>query len=149
MLRLLKYAVLIAIVVGATVATTMVFMNMSQASNVALPEQEPIVVADPIFAEFAPFTVTLYGENRNRILYTTITLRLKDEKSRDILNKYMPEARDRILKTLSSINQDNIKTAREREDLANELKHTLSREYSEDLPRPNIKDVLFTAFVVQ
>lgn len=147
MLRFLKYTALIAVVVGATAATTMAFMNMSQASNV--DKSPAITQVDPIFSEFQPFTVTLYGENRNRILYTSITLRLADTDSLEQINKYMPEARDRILKTLSSLDQKKVQTAQDRENLAKQIKNSLARPYDADLDSPNIVDVLFTAFVVQ
>lgn len=150
MLRFFKYSALIAIVVVATVATTMSFVKMSQARNV---ESQNIatqaVIVNPIFLEFQPFTVTLYGENRNRILYTSITLRLKNQYSQEQINQFMPEARDRILKTLSTLDENSVQTAQDRENLSQLIQTNLSRPYSEHLDKPEIMDVLFTAFVVQ
>ncbi|WP_323017903.1 flagellar basal body-associated FliL family protein [Castellaniella sp.] len=119
----------------------------AQATNAA-PVAAPVVPA-PIFADLEPFTVTLYGEIRNRILYTAITLRLNDEASRKQIQDYMPEVRDRILKVLSAQELATIQTPEGRLALGTIIKADLSRPFAVQLPGPHVADVLFTAFVVQ
>ncbi|WP_424262472.1 flagellar basal body-associated FliL family protein [Castellaniella sp.] len=127
--------------------TSMPSPALSQAENAA-PVAVPVVPA-PIFADLEPFTVTLYGEIRNRILYTAITLRLGDEGSRKQIQDYMPEVRDRILKVLSSQELATIQTPEGRLSLGTIIKADLSRPFAAQLPGPHVADVLFTAFVVQ
>ncbi|WP_322994698.1 flagellar basal body-associated FliL family protein [Castellaniella sp.] len=156
MLRLLKFILLLIVIIGATVAGTMLFLNRTSASTpdvqatpaVEAPVAPPVIQA-PIFAELEPFTVTLYGELRNRILYTAITLRLGDEASRKQIQDYMPEVRDRILKVLSAQQLAQIQTPQGRDALSSALKTDLSRSFAAQLPGPSVEDVLFTAFVVQ
>lgn len=155
MLRLLKFILLLIIVIGASVGATMWFTGRDSAPSAPTAEQAvqvpaaPIMVPVPIFAELDPFTVTLYGETRNRILYTAITLRLGDEASRKQITDYMPEVRDRILKVLSAQQLPQIQTPEGRQALVDALKATLARPFAAQLPGPQIADVLFTAFVVQ
>lgn len=158
MLRLLKFILLLIIVIGASVGATMWFTSRDSAPDTPsasiigqatqAPAPQPMVPA-PIFAELDPFTVTLYGEVHNRILYTAITLRLGDEASRKQITDYMPEVRDRILKVLSAQQLPLIQTSEGRQALANDLKTTLARPFAAQLPGPMVADVLFTAFVVQ
>lgn len=156
MLRLLKFILLLVIIIGATVGATMWFISRDSAPAAAAapgqvsqaPVQAPVVPA-PIFAELDPFTVTLYGELRNRILYTAITLRLGDEASRKQVTDYMPEVRDRILKVLSAQQLPVIQTPEGRQALGDSLKTALTRPFVTQLPGPQVVDVLFTAFVVQ
>ena len=160
MLRLLKFLLLLIIVAGASVGATMWFTSRDNAPSTpaaTTPAGEPVaqapaappVVPAPIFAELDPFTVTLYGETRNRILYTAITLRLGDEASRTQITDYMPEVRDRILKVLSAQQLPVIQTAEGRQALGDTLKTSLMRPFAAQLAGPQIADVLFTAFVVQ
>jgi flagellar FliL protein len=156
--RLLKLIVLLIIVIGAAVGGTIFFMSRNHgatapatgavAAAAPAPEPPPVVPA-PIFAELDPFTVTLYGETRNRILYTAITLRLADAASRKQIQDYMPEVRDRVLKVLSSQQLPVIQTPQGRQALVDALKTALSRQFVTQLPAPHVDDVLFTAFVVQ
>lgn len=156
MLRLLKFILLLVIIIGATVGATMWFTSRDSAPAAAAapgqvsqaPVQAPVVPA-PIFAELDPFTVTLYGELRNRILYTAITLRLGDEASRKQVTDYMPEVRDRILKVLSAQQLPVIQTPEGRQALGDSLKTALTRPFVTQLPGPQVVNVLFTAFVVQ
>ncbi|MFC4297902.1 MAG: flagellar basal body-associated FliL family protein [Castellaniella sp.] len=157
MLRLLKFILLLIIVIGASVGATMWFTSRDStpsAPAAASAEQAaapvaPVVVPAPIFAELDPFTVTLYGETRNRILYTAITLRMGDEASRKQITDYMPEVRDRILKVLSAQQLPLIQTPEGRQALVDALKAALARPFAAQLPGPQVADVLFTAFVVQ
>lgn len=157
MLRLLKFILLLIVIIGASIGGTMLFMNRGSlsspstapATNTAPAAVTPPVVPAPIFAELEPFTVTLYGEVRNRILYTAITLRLADEASRKQIQDYMPEVRDRILKVLSAQELARIQTPQGRQALSDALKADLSRPFAPQLPGPHVADVLFTAFVVQ
>lgn len=150
--RLLKLIVLLVVVIGAAIGGTIFFMHRATGST-STPQAEtretaPIVPA-PIFADLDPFTVTLYGEARNRILYTAITLRLSNEESRRQIHDYMPEVRDRVLKVLSAQNTVTVQTAEGRATLAQAIKAALEPTFAAQLPGPQLTDVLFTAFVVQ
>lgn len=155
--RLLTLIVLLVVVVGAAIGGTILFMSRTaangdpssahtQADKTSTP---PAPAPAPIFAELDSFTVTLYGETRNRILYTTLALRLGDADTKKQIEEYMPEVRDRVLKVLSAQSLTAIQTGEGRQALSGDIRATLSKPYGKQLPAPHITDVLFTAFVVQ
>lgn len=154
MLRLLKFILMLVIVIGASVGGTMLFLSKSGASlaSFSADAQSTDVAAPlpaPIFAELEPFTVTLHGESRNRILYVAITLRLADEFSRKVVSDYMPEVRDRILKTLAAQSTEQVQSPEGRAGLVKALKAILETPFAPQPTGPRVADVLFTAFVVQ
>lgn len=148
--RLLKLVLLLVVAISVSIGGTIFFMGRTAATTPA-PQAEdarPVVPA-PIFANLEPFTVTLYGQARNRILYTAITLRLGDEESHRQIQDYMPEVRDRILKVLSIQDMTSVQTAEGRSALAQAIRISLEPAFAAQLPAPQLADVLFTAFVVQ
>lgn len=154
MLRILKLILMLVIVIGASVGGTMFFLSDSGTSIAALSAKTPVTEASvpmpaPIFAELEPFTVTLHGETRNRILYVAITLRLGNEASRKVVTDYMPEVRDRILKTLAAQGVEQVQTPDGRAGLVGQLKTALEQPFAPLPTGPQLADVLFTAFVVQ
>ncbi|WP_245153338.1 flagellar basal body-associated FliL family protein [Allopusillimonas ginsengisoli] len=104
---------------------------------------------DPIFVPLDPFTVTLPGDYKNRVLYAAITLRVGDQQSASIINAYMPEVRDRALRLLAQQNVHDVQTSEGRAALVDILRSELAQPYTPEPEGPNIGDVLFTAFVVQ
>lgn len=154
--RSLKLILLLILVIGASIGGTMFVLNSgtfpgpSAATAQADADDPPAPVSvSPIFAELEPFTVTLYDELRNRILYVAITLRLADDTSRTQIGDYMPEVRDRVLKVLSAQTLSAVQTAEGRQALAHSVRQSLQRPFAAPLPGPDVSDVLFTAFVVQ
>lgn len=113
------------------------------------PDLMPTRDAKPLFADLESFTVTLYGDTRNRILYAQISLRLSDLESRQTIDDYMPEIRDRIISVLSSQDPEELRTARSHRALAQAVHSALSRPLSDPSRTLDIAEVLFTAFVVQ
>ena len=153
--KMLLALIVIALVIGASVAATYFFFERSgvlngMATAQAAEEVRPAVpLPPPVFAALEPFTVTLREERGTRILYVAITLRLVDEASRNIVNEYMPEVRDRVLRLLSVQNPNYVQTPEGRERLVQDLTDILQRPYLPQPRGPEISAVLFTAFVVQ
>lgn len=159
---LLLIIVVLILVIGAVVGTLLLSSkyNFSLSNLVSpaatAPQQAvapasppPVQAGPPIFTPLEPFTVTLRGENRNRILYTGITLRMGDEQSSSMIRDYMPEVRDRVLRLLAQQSPDYIQTPEGRAALVKALSDTLQTPYSPHVRGPLINDVLFTAFVIQ
>lgn len=155
--KLLVWLILIAAVIGTSVAATWFFLqrygntlNYAPTEQpIALPERQPVQLPPPIFAPLEPFTVTLRDERGTRVLYVAITLRLVDEISRNMITEYMPEVRDRVLRLLAVQNPAYIQTIEGRERLVSDLTQILQRPYLPQPRGPEISAVLFTAFVVQ
>jgi len=110
----------------------------------------PIDVPAPIFLDLEPFTAMLHdAQGRRRVLYVGITLRVANDETRTLFTEYMPEVRDRILRTLSVQDPIEVQTPDGRTRLVQELSSALQAPYHPHLPSAHIHGVLFTAFVVQ
>lgn len=174
--RILRMILLILVVIAATVGATIYYtwptsasvlglghLFNSEAENTAVaaaptpqpvapsrPEPIPIPSASPVFANLAPFTVTISeGGARSRILHVAITAQLLDEPSAEILKEYNPVVRDRVLRILSEQHPGHIQTPDGRKQLVDHLIHALSSPYGGPYTAPRIQNVLFTAFVIQ
>lgn len=147
--------VLVVLVAGSILGTLLlankfdIHLGVGTASSTTTEPAPPTVVTPPIFVPLEPFTVTLKTENRSRILYTGITVRVMNQPSRTILLDYMPEVRDRVLRLLATQNVDHIQTPDGRAALVAALSAELQKPYLPMPQGPQISDVLFTAFVIQ
>lgn len=142
-----------SLIAAGSVAATLYFYDSSAIRNARAGAHAtapaPAAPSSPIFTELDPFTVTLNNEYKSRILYVGITLRLADEGSAHTIRRYMPEVRDRILRLLAQQDPIGVQTADGRRELAQQLRSDVSMPYLPEPAGPRIKDVLFTAFVVQ
>lgn len=105
---------------------------------------------DPIFVKIGPLTVNLrsdrYGE---RLLYTTLSLRVEGEETRELVNKYMPEVQSRLLLLLSSYTAEQLTTPEGKQQLTRAVRSALEPPLVESQPPLAISAVLFTDFIVQ
>ena len=147
-----KVALGVLLIVAASVAGTLFYYNQmgsSAATTNDITSQPPAVLSAPIFSPLEPFTVTLNDEAGGRVLYVAITLRVINEASHKIIQEYMPEVRDRVLRELATQNPEQVQTIAGREALVNKLTTILQQPYLPHTTGPQINSVLFTAFVVQ
>jgi len=159
LMQVIKTLFFVALIIAASVGSTLFLSGKAQITSTAgaAANTPPQVIAPvqtvpqpgPIFLPLEPFTVTLSNDQRTRILYVAITLRVADEVSRSLLNNYMPEVRDRVLLKLSGQDPMGVQAPEQRETLARGLAKVLEAPYSPQPNAPKISNVLFTAFVVQ
>ncbi len=149
--KAIKTVLIVLFIVAASIAGTMFYqnqMNMNSA-NANTPNEEQLVLPNPVFSPLEPFTVTLNDSSGGRVLYVAITLRVNNQNSHKIIQEYMPEVRDRVLRELATQHPDEVQTATGREALVRSLTQVLQQPYMPHLTGPQISSVLFTAFVVQ
>lgn len=146
-----KGLIAVVFIIAASVAGTMFYLNqMDQGfASVISPNPKPVVLPNPVFSPLDPFTVTLNDETGGRVLYVAITLRVSDEASHKMIQDYMPEVRDRVLRELASQQPEHVQTLAGREALVQSLTKVLEAPFLPHLTGPQITSVLFTAFVVQ
>lgn len=154
--KMLKTLFAIAIIVAASIGATMFYyqktglgLASAESAGDAPEAKKPVILPAPIFTPLEPFTVTIRDEQSQRILYVAITLRMTDEASRRMVNEYMPEIRDRVLKKLAEQRADRVQTPEGRQALVRSLSESLQQPYLPHNKGPDITSVLFTAFVVQ
>lgn len=119
----------------------------------ALAENRPVTPpappAVPIFLPLDAFNVSLQNAEIERMLHMRITLRVEDDASRQRLERYMPEVRNRVLLLLSAQSPNAIITPNGKTELAQAVRNALSASFSPLAEKQGIRDVLFTEFVVQ
>jgi len=152
--RIIRFVLAALFLTVASVGTTLLIMRYAKPGQFSIAERLTDAAAQPaaqqpIFAGLEPFTVTLNGGYRNRVLYVAITLRLDDQMSADIIQNHAPAVRDRVLRLLAEQDPEHIQTGDGKSALAAELGRALSAAYLPASRSPKIRDVLFTAFVVQ
>lgn len=152
--KLLWLVVIVLVILSVGTGTTAVYLALyakpigSSANAQKPPEPEPV---DPIFIEIEPFTVnTKTSEGRSRLLYLGMTFQLGDEKSKEVIEAYMPQVRSRLLMQLSDEKVDELNSAQGKSALANRLQAVLLEPpLAEHLPDLALDQILFTEFIVQ
>lgn len=116
-------------------------------------EQEALLSADappPIFVRLGPLTVNLrndaYGQ---RLLYTSLTLRVDDEATQEVLSAHMPEVHSRLLLLLSAQNADDMTSVDGKAILSEKILTLFEQPFTDPQPPLAISAVLFTDFIVQ
>ncbi|AVR87297.1 flagellar basal body-associated protein FliL [Thauera aromatica] len=118
----------------------------SEAATAAAPEAPP----PPIFVRIEPFTVNLPEDNYGpRLLYTGLSLKVADERSRQALVEHMPQVRSRLLMLFPGRKAAELTAPGGKEALLAEMRAVLQAPFSSVHAAPAIEDVLFTEFIVQ
>ena len=104
----------------------------------------------PIFLPLDPFTVNLISEDsKNRVIYIEITLRLKDDSTRQHIVQLMPEVRSRLLLLISRQNISELATEEGKINLMSDVKEVLRPSMVVGESEKAITDVLFTTFILR
>ncbi len=104
----------------------------------------------PIFLPLDPFTVNLISEDsKNRVIYIEITLRLKDDSTRQHIVQLMPEVRSRLLLLISRQNISELATEAGKLNLMSDVKKVLGPSMVVGESEQAITDVLFTTFILR
>ena len=150
----LLWIMIILVLLSSAGAAAAIYMVMGQGDNggenetteaQAMPERQ-----SPIFVEVEPFTVNLESDrSSSRLLYTGITLRVGNEESKQILEEHMPQVRSRLLMVLSGKKPTELNTSEGKRVLSQEIIRQLSEPLTENQPPMDLREVLFTEFIVQ
>lgn len=104
----------------------------------------------PVFTRIEPFTVNLADDRfGSRLLYIGITLRVGNEQSKAIIEEHMPQVRSRLLILLSGKQASELTSTEGKEALAQDIISRLSVPLTENQPPLDLREVLFTEFIVQ
>lgn len=104
----------------------------------------------PIFMRIEPFTVNLADDRYgSRLLYTGLTLRVGNDLTQQILEDHMPQVRSRLLMLLSDKQASELTSPEGKEQLAQAIINRLNVPLTENQPPLDLREVLFTEFIVQ
>ncbi|HKN04406.1 MAG TPA: flagellar basal body-associated protein FliL [Buttiauxella sp.] len=101
----------------------------------------------PVFLALDTFTVNL--GDADRVLYVGITLRLKDDATRQRLSEFLPEVRSRLLLLFSRQDGAQLATDEGKQKLVEAIKNALAPPLVAGQPQQAVSDVLYTAFILR
>lgn len=140
----LPLLVLITLAACATAGYSYWRMQQHPASVQAdKPEPPPA----PVFFALDTFTVNL--GDADRVLYVGVTLRLKDDATRQRLSEFLPEVRSRLLLLFSRQDATALATDEGKQKLVEAIKNTLAPPLVAGSPQQVVSDVLYTAFILR
>lgn len=109
--------------------------------------QKPEPPLAPVFFALDTFTVNL--GDADRVLYIGVTLRLKDEATRQRLSEFLPEVRSRLLLLFSRQDGAQLATDEGKQKLVEAIKNTLAPPLVTGQSQQVVSDVLYTAFILR
>ena len=147
----LLWIMIILVLLSSAGAAAAIYLVLDQRGGDDEAESEEVVeAAAPVFMRIEPFTVNLADDNYgSRLLYTGITLRLGDEESQSVIEEHMPQVRSRLLMLLSDKQANELTSVEGKQQLAEDIINRLSVPLGENQPPLDLREVLFTEFIVQ
>lgn len=112
--------------------------------------EEPAPTPAPTYIPLDAFTVSLKPDedDNDRILYIGLTLRVKDDSSKMLVEEFLPEIRSRLLILFSQQSSEYLATDEGKRQLIDKIKSVISQPLV-DNRSAGVTDVLFNAFILR
>jgi flagellar protein FliL len=116
------------------------------AETTVLDKRKPIT-----FIKLETFTVNLQSEDheQHRYLQVELAVKVSETKVIDVIKEKMPEIRYQILLLLSSKNATEISNSEGKQQLSQDIAEAIRLKIEYEMLQDDIKDVLFTSFIIQ
>ncbi|BCA90313.1 MAG: flagellar basal body-associated protein FliL [Halomonas sp.] len=145
----LLWVMIILVLLSSAGAAAAIYLVLDQRDSGEV-QQQTVELTPPVFTRIEPFTVNLADDRYgSRLLYTGITLRVGNEQSKTIIEEHMPQVRSRLLILLSGKQANELTSTEGKEELAQAIISRLNVPLSENQPPLDLREVLFTEFIVQ
>ena len=105
--------------------------------------------AKPEYVPVEAFTVNLQPENGDQYLQVQFTLQVAGAEQATLVKDNMAVVRNRVLLLLSGKKASEINTVQGKQQLATEIKQSITEPYDKDGDEQEVSDVLFTSFIIQ
>lgn len=104
----------------------------------------------PVYFPLDAFTVSLQPDDGDygAMLYVGLTLRLRDEKTRELVENQLPELRNHLILLLSQQSPTSLSSAADKQVLLKQIKQQLNQQRPNGQP-PFVTDVFFNSFIVR
>lgn len=148
----LLWIMIVLVLLSSAGAAAAIYMVMDQRGGVTAEGemQQTMERQSPIFMRIEPFTVNLADDRHgSRLLYTGVTLRVGNDLTRQILEEHMPQVRSRLLMLLSGKQASELTSPEGKEELAQAIISQLNVPLTDNQPPLDLREVLFTDFIVQ
>ncbi|HEY3590896.1 MAG TPA: flagellar basal body-associated protein FliL [Buttiauxella sp.] len=114
--------------------------------------EEAVAVPVPMYVPLETFTVSLKPDSQendsDHVLYIGLTLRVKNDESKELIEKFLPEIRSRLLILFSQQTSEYLSTDEGKRNLIDKIK-TVANQPLADKHSANVTDVLFNAFILR
>nr|WP_289124933.1 flagellar basal body-associated protein FliL [uncultured Halomonas sp.] len=145
----LLWVMIILVLLSSAGAAAAIYLVLDQRDSGEV-QQQTVELTPPVFTRIEPFTVNLADDRYgSRLLYTGITLRVGNEQSKTIIEEHMPQVRSRLLILLSGKQANELTSTEGKEELAQAIISRLNVPLTENQPPLDLREVLFTEFIVQ
>ncbi len=152
-LLIIIIALLVLIIIGGAGAFFLLFSAPSDeeiAKEIKQDETPQEIVAPStedigVIVDLKPFLVNLADPKARHFLKATLSLEVKDEEAKGLVEKFLPKIRNDILLLLSSKTLEDVITIEGKVRLKDEIMSRVSRIIGPG----QLKDVYFSQFVVQ
>ncbi|MCP1304362.1 flagellar basal body-associated protein FliL [Halomonas sp. R1t8] len=148
----LLWVMIILVLLSSAGAAAAIYLVLDQrnSSDSGEAQQQTVELTPPVFTRIEPLTVNLADDRYgSRLLYTGITLRVGNEQSKTIIEEHMPQVRSRLLILLSGKQANELTSTEGKEELAQAIISRLNVPFTENQPPLDLREVLFTEFIVQ
>jgi len=105
--------------------------------------------AKPEYVPVEAFTVNLQPENGEQYLQVQFTLQVAGAEQATLVKDNMAVVRNRVLLLLSGKKASEINTVQGKQQLATEIKESITEPFEKDGDEQEVSDVLFTSFIIQ
>ncbi|MDQ1237255.1 MAG: flagellar biosynthesis protein [Wigglesworthia glossinidia] len=107
-------------------------------------------LASQIYFPLDAFTVSLQPEDGEygSMLYIGLTLKLKNESIKELLDSKLPELRNQLILLLSQQTPSSLSSSEGKNNLLKEIKKELNKQ-SSDNQDPIVNDVFFNSFIIR
>lgn len=145
----LLWVMIILVLLSSAGAAAAIYLVLDQRDS-GEAQQQTVELTPPVFTRIEPLTVNLADDRYgSRLLYTGITLRVGNEQSKTIIEEHMPQVRSRLLILLSGKQANELTSTEGKEELAQAIISRLNVPLTENQPPLDLREVLFTEFIVQ
>jgi len=105
--------------------------------------------AKPEYVPVDAFTVNLQPENGEQYLQVQFTLQVAGAEQATLVKDNMAVVRNRVLLLLSGKKSSEINTVQGKQQLAAEIRESITEPFEKDGDEQEVSDVLFTSFIIQ
>ncbi|ELP5717492.1 flagellar basal body-associated protein FliL (plasmid) [Enterobacter asburiae] len=145
-------AILILTVAGIIGVGGYVYIEFNKLKNTGAKDNNAVAAVQhsPIYIPLDTFTVSLNPTDKDvdRVLYIGLTLRVRDNQSRELVQQLLPEIRSRLLILFSRQTAENLTSDNGKQRLLEIIKQEINIMQG-DNQSMIVTDVLFNAFILR
>jgi len=120
-----------------------------QVEEVEEEEEEEGAVEEVYYEMSKPFVVNFPKGSEARLIQVSVTLLVKGEEAIEALKKHEPMIRNNLLMNISAKGAKNLKTKEGKEALRADMLEEIGNVMEKMAGKNKVKDLFFTAFVMQ